>query len=88
MQPANLFQNPRFVNMPNPGSHMDGNATPISNFSVPLGVSHDSSVTQVIWGTNISTNEVHKSIREFYTTFNKVDFDGDNIDFNQKPYYI
>lgn len=45
-----------------------------------------SSNTQVLWGTNINTNEVQIKMKNFINTFAVIKEDSD--DFTQAPYYI
>lgn len=45
-----------------------------------------SSNTQVLWGTNINTNEIQLKMKSFINTF--VDIKEDSDDFTQAPYYI
>ena len=52
-----------------------------------------SSNTQVLWGTNINTNDISTKLRDFLIQF-QVTLDDDDADLNdvdrysQKPYYI
>ena len=45
-----------------------------------------SSNTQVLFGTNINSNEVHNKLRNFITGFNKFDENDDRFD--KRPFYI
>lgn len=55
-----------------------------------------SSNTQVLWGTNINTNDISNRLREFLTTFipempdDQMDLSADqgNERYMQEPYYI
>lgn len=51
-----------------------------------LGQMEASSNTQVLFGTNINSNEVHNKLRNFITGFNK--FDENDERFDKKPFYI
>ena len=49
-----------------------------------------SSNTQVLWGTNINTNDLQSQLREFLLTFTVMP-DGDDMaddQFNTEPFYI
>lgn len=62
------------------GMHLGGGAEMSSN-------------TQVLWGTNINTNELQSKLKEFLTTFtvepadDDMAMDGDE-QFNLQPHYI
>lgn len=45
-----------------------------------------STASQLLWGTNINTNEVQTKIRNFINTF--VIINEENDDFTQEPYYV
>lgn len=45
-----------------------------------------SSNTQVLYGTNINSSDVQQKLRNFLTTFIKMD--GDDEDFSRAPFYI
>ena len=56
------------------------------------GQNEFSSNTQVLWGTNINTNELQTQLREFLLTFtimpNADDMQVDEYAFNIEPHYI
>jgi ABC-type phosphate transport system auxiliary subunit len=62
-----------------------------------LGANNEmSSNTQVLWGTNINTNDLQQRLREFLTTFTIVDDSDKNLNegaiedqnMYQEPHYI
>jgi hypothetical protein len=44
-----------------------------------------SSTTQVLYGTNINSSEVQQKLRNFLTTFVKIESDDD---YSREPFYI
>lgn len=56
-----------------------------------VGTNEMSSHTQVLWGTNINTNDVQIKLKNFINNFEELrddDDDDDDAQFQRAPYYI
>jgi hypothetical protein len=91
LDPNRLLHAPHFNRVPVPVANPDGG--PNSNFSATpmmMGAGPEMSNTQVLWGTNINTNDIQVKLRDFLLTFRPEDADGEmNLDAeNEDPFYI
>ena len=63
----------------------------LNNGQMMQGAQDMSSHTQVLWGTNINTNEVQMKLKNFINNFEEINDDDDDEDDQQyakAPYYI
>ena len=63
----------------------------LNNQALQNGAGEASSHTQVLWGTNINTNDVQMKLKNFINNFEEIRDDSDEEDdgkFQKAPYYI
>jgi len=84
LDPNRLLHAPQFSSLPRPeASGMQG--THFSNTQLgAAGATAEMSNTQVLWGTNINTNDLQTNMRDFLTTFRMQE---ENM-LGQEPHYI